>query len=142
MGDRRRCSVEVQRRLRDRLAERPLPPCPVCGNRPQLVTGKTLFPRSAQLHAQKFWRCPAGCSHVGCHVGTDIPLGTLATAAMRRARREAHLAFDAVWKMSGMRRPEAYAELARRLGIPVEQCHVAEFDEVRCAQVIAICADW
>jgi hypothetical protein len=101
-----------------------------------------VYPTLPQHHAKKFWRCPSGCSYVGCHGGTDIPLGTLATAAMRRARREAHLAFDAVWKMSGMERPEAYAELARRLGVPVERCHMAEFDEAQCARVIAICAEW
>jgi hypothetical protein len=61
---------------------------------------------------------------------------------MRWARRDAHQAFDQIWQVVGIARAQAYAELARRLGIPVDQCHIGEMDEAQCARVVRICQAW
>ncbi|MCY1246148.1 zinc-finger-containing domain protein [compost metagenome] len=80
-----------------------------------------------------------GCdSYVGLHPFTGIPLGTLATPEMRRARSAAKDAFNPLWQDGAMTRSEAYAWLARALGIAdVEQCHIAWFDVAQCAAVVA-----
>lgn len=120
-----------------------LPPpiaCPVCGRKPELVTGAIVYPHRTDLHAKLFWRCPQGCAYVGCHAGTQTPLGVMATEGTRRARIRAHDAFDAIWKDGHMTRSRAYEELAQRLGIPWAQCHIAQFDENQCARAIEACA--
>ncbi|WP_339091160.1 zinc-finger-containing protein [Variovorax paradoxus] len=80
-----------------------------------------------------------GCdSYVGLHLFTGIPLGTLATPPMRRARGAAKDAFNPLWQGGGMTRTEAYAWLAGALGIAdVEQCHIGWFDVAQCAAVVA-----
>ena len=77
---------------------------------------------------------------MGCHTGTQTPLGVLATEGMRRARIRAHDAFDAIWREGRMTRTQAYVELAQILGIPKTQCHIAQFDEATCERAIEACA--
>lgn len=132
---------EAVRRLREHGVYLPSPEaCPVCGKRPELVTGATLYGHRADLGAKLFWRCPDGCAHVGCHEGTSVPLGLLATEGERRARMRAHAALDALWGAGGcMPRGRAYEELARRMGLAREACHIGRFNEQECARAIAIC---
>jgi len=117
--------------------------CPVCGDRPMLVTGYSIYHGRPDLEHKLFWQCPRKCSQVGCHDGTSVPLGGLATDAMRRARQRAHKAFDAMWG-DGVQcsRGNAYRMLAERLGIPVEETHIARFDVQTCDRVVEICAAW
>jgi len=142
---RRRGAEAARNKNVQRLREREvcLPPptaCPVCGQRPELVTGAIVYPHRPDLHAKMFWRCPQGCAYVGCHAGTQTPLGVLATEGMRRARIRAHDAFDALWKDGLLTRTNAYRELASRLGIPGAQCHIGQFDEETCGRVVEVCA--
>lgn len=78
-----------------------------------------------------YWCKDCGAS-VGMHPGTDIPLGTLATPAIKAARVRAKDMFNPLWQSGEMTRSEAYAWLAGRLGIPVEQCHFGWFDCRMC----------
>lgn len=100
--------------------------CPYCGR------------RAAMAHTQWGYRyeCRPCDARVGCHPGTNKPLGTLANAPLRRARMAAHAAFDPLWKSHGVNRHEAYSELASRLGIHTRECHIGHFDETRCADVV------
>lgn len=79
---------------------------------------------------------------VGCHPGTDVPLGYMADGYTRRARMRAHQAFDPIWKDSYLiNRREAYRMLADHLGIPESECHISMFGISRCAQVIQYAKD-
>lgn len=76
---------------------------------------------------------------VGVHAGTRHPLGTLADAATKTARKNAHAAFDPIWKNQknkGKARTEAYAWLAKELDIEVWRCHISWFDVSYCKAVI------
>ena len=124
------------------------PYCPYCGDDAKLVTGVSLYPQRSDLAAKRFWRCADCDAHVGTHGGhprkgiaADTPLGSLANAALRRARSCAHAVFDPVWKEGIVTRTEAYGALAAQLQIPVAECHIALFDETRCSQVVALVAD-
>ena len=124
------------------------PFCPYCGDDADLVTGELLYPSRPDLAEKRFWRCSICDAHVGTHAGNpqkgiavNTPLGTLANAELRRARSRAHAAFDPVWKSGTVTRSEAYAALAIQLQIRIEDCHIAMFDERRCAQVVALVAD-
>ena len=85
------------------------------------------------------------CRHckawVGVHKGTDKPLGRLADAELRLWKKNAHNAFDPLWKYGRFRghRPEAYAWLAEQMGLSVDDTHIGTFDVPQCKQVVEIC---
>ncbi len=79
-------------------------------------------------------------AYVGLHPFTAIPLGTLATADIRNARKLAKAAFNPRWMSGGMSRKDAYSWLAGQLEIAdVDQCHIGWFDEAQCHRVIEAC---
>jgi hypothetical protein len=124
------------------------PKCPYCDRPAQLVSGATIYPHRPDLLSLKFWQCAPCEAHVGCHragarvdgVISDgtIPLGRLANAELRRAKSAAHAAFDPLWKSRQMGRREAYAWLAKRLGISQANCHIGMFDVAACKAVVGI----
>ena len=84
-------------------------------------------------------RCLPKWSYVGCHGKTKRPLGTLANHSTRAARRQAHNAFDPIWKRGAITRKEAYIWLAGILGKSEEQSHIARSPTEQCMQIIAAC---
>ncbi|MCY1371039.1 zinc-finger-containing domain protein [compost metagenome] len=66
------------------------------------------------------------------HPQTAIPLGTLATASLRQARKVAKEPFERLWRPHHSKRTSAYEALAKHLGIEVESCHFGWFDEETC----------
>lgn len=86
----------------------PLPWCDACGRRSFATT--TRFGE----------RC--ACSGCGRWSWQRRPL---ATARTHQARKEAHEVFDALWRKPALlTRSDAYARLARILGLPPALCHV------------------
>ncbi len=121
------------------------PVCPYCGNVASLVTGEAIYPHHPDLHSQRFWQCSPCHAYVGCHkpnkrLGFDgtQPLGRLANPELRKAKVNAHAAFDSLWRNGSMDRNRAYAWLAGELGIGVEDCHIGEFDVDTCKRVVAL----
>jgi len=93
------------------------------------------------------WICKPCGAWVGVHRGTKIPLGRLANAELRKAKIEAHAAFDRFWQAAiklrgwtkGKARAKAYAWLSKSLEIPAEDCHIGMFDIADCKRVTALC---
>lgn len=120
--------------------------CPYCGSDAEMVGGEEIYPHRTDLASLKFWRCAPCEAYVGCHkpnpkMGHDgtHPLGRLANAELRKAKWDAHSAFDPLWRDDGpMRRREAYAWLAKGLGIGFEDCHIGEFDVAMCKRVVLL----
>ncbi len=83
------------------------------------------------------YRCASCGDYVGMHPFTAVPLGTLAGAELRRARKECKAPFQALWEGGSMTRSGAYSSLASHLGIPVEQCHFGWFDLDQCRRAKA-----
>jgi hypothetical protein len=122
------------------------PACPYCGEKAEKTTGAVIYPHLRQLARKVMYRCQPCEAWVGCHDGTDKPLGRLANAALRKAKQDAHAAFDPIWQelaASGMSRSRArstsYAWLADALGIATRDCHIGLFDEDVCQRVVAVC---
>ena len=123
------------------------PTCPYCGEPAELVTGKAIYPHRPELHRKRLWRCEPCDAHVGCHEpargrrgfgdGT-VPLGRLANAELRRAKQDAHDAFDPMWEKGRMARGAAYAWLAERMGMDERQCHITNMSVEQCRRVVAI----
>lgn len=120
--------------------------CPYCGEAAQLVTGKAIYPHRPDLYQLRFWQCEPCDAYVGCHkpnarMGFDgtQPLGRLANAELRKAKSLAHEAFDPLWQDGYMSRKQAYAWLSYQLAIDTKDCHIGEFDVVRCMLVEQVC---
>lgn len=121
--------------------------CPYCGNVAKLVGGRAIYPHRPDLHAKKFWQCKPCDAHVGCHEaghgqgdGTK-PLGRLANAELRKAKQEAHHAFDRLWMNKLNRRharAAAYAWLAEVMELAADECHIGEMDVDQCRKVLAL----
>ncbi len=111
--------------------------CPYCLNKVEKVTGKEIyFGRFPDLDSKIFYQCKPCKAHVGCHPGTDIPLGRLANPELRKWKMQAHASFDPIWKSGPLKRGEAYALLSKTLEIPEEQCHIGMFDVDMCMRVV------
>ena len=126
--------------------------CPYCNKPAELVSGDVIYPHRPDLAGLNFWLCRPCDAYVGCHRpgawteqgisdGT-MPLGRLANAELRRAKSQAHAAFDPLWGKGKMRRSAAYGWLSKQLGIPKQHCHIGMFDAETCAKVVALCKNF
>lgn len=110
--------------------------CLHCGNACRLTDGGEIYANDKFEHLS-FWKCD-NCedAYVGCHPGTDKPLGSAADKTVRAARSEVHRLFDPMWRGESMTRSQAYRWLARQLNIPFADCHIGMFDEGQCSAAI------
>lgn len=117
------------------------PICPYCKEPSVMVDGEHVYPHREDLHHKVFYVCTPCDARVGCHPGTDKPLGRLANSDLRKAKQAAHAAFDPLWRELDLfkNRRKAYAWLSEQLGISKKKCHIGMFDEPTCrrAQKIA-----
>ncbi|NML34543.1 hypothetical protein HHL14_27390 [Paraburkholderia sp. G-4-1-8] len=115
--------------------------CPHCGSAVELVSNSHIYGREYGEWPWAFRCTDNECdSYVGLHPFTGIPLGTLANAATRAARKRAKNAFNPLWQDGGQfKRGEAYAWLAGQLGITdVSTCHIGWFDVAMCNRVVQV----
>jgi len=114
--------------------------CQYCHEEAELVGGKTIYPHRFDLHHKAFWRCEPCGAYVGCHPGTQKPLGILADEILRRWKSKTHAAFDPIWRGNReMSRKQAYSWLASELKIHKSQCHIGMFNIDMCKRVINLC---
>jgi hypothetical protein len=57
--------------------------------------------------------------------------------ATRRARHDAHRAFDQLWESGAMTRRQAYRWLQVTLGLSDDEAHIARLDVAQCAELTA-----
>jgi ssDNA-binding Zn-finger/Zn-ribbon topoisomerase 1 len=92
----------------------------------------------------KFWSCsrwPQCDGLIGCHPGTDYPLGIPADANTRKLRVLVHDKLDPLWKQCRNRstaRRREYAWLGEALGLSEAECHVAMFDAEICKRALEV----
>jgi hypothetical protein len=116
------------------------PKCPYCGNRSELVTGAVIYPHRPDLHGKFFYQCAPCDAYVGCHPTGNgkSPLGRLADKELRKAKSDAHAAFDPLWRNGAMSRHQAYRYLAQEIGVPQDKAHIGMFDIAQCKRVVQI----
>lgn len=128
------------------------PTCPACGSAASLTDEAEIYPRRPDLADKPIWAC-AVCpdSYVGCHPGTQNPLGVPAGPELRAARQLLHnRMIDPLWKTAdrcGAYEPEdeearkvirraarrrVYEFMAERMGLTSDEAHTAMFDLERC----------
>jgi zinc-finger-containing domain len=134
--------------------------CPYCGSGVKKATGLQVYGKRCRPEFENhfYWVCdqfPWCDAYVGCHAGTDEPLGRLADRELRSWKEKAHLFFDPLWKRKierlrqkkggyyeGIRheaRSAGYAWLANKMGLSLEDCHFGSFDIAQCKAAIEIC---
>lgn len=113
--------------------------CDYCQQEAKQVGGKEVYPHRPDLYDKQFFICwPCG-ARVGCHPDTNVPLGRLANAELRKMKSLAHQCFDPLWKERGIPRGKAYGLLAKSMNMSRKDCHIGLFDETLCKQVIYLC---
>jgi hypothetical protein len=86
-------------------------------------------------------------AYIGCKKGTYIPLGRLANAELRLWRKKFRTVFDPKWnppKNSLLDeygkdfQAKAYTRLARILRIPIQQCHLSNFNAATIKKAVEL----
>jgi hypothetical protein len=114
--------------------------CSYCGIPTRLVQGSEIYKTEDKPYSEKyFYYCNKCDAYVGCHPGTQNPLGTVANKRLRRLRKLCHGSFDKIWKNKYLSRSKAYKWLASKLDILPSQCHIGMFDEQMCLKAIEKC---
>lgn len=111
--------------------------CDYCGRRANSLIAKSFMEEVTEksISASTAWPMLASTR------GRISRLGRLANAELRYWKKEAHAAFDPLWKYGRFKgyRNAAYAWLAERMGLPVEKTHIGMFDVRECKKAIQIC---
>lgn len=81
--------------------------------------------------------CNDCAAMTGCHPNTHIPLGLMATGAIRRRRGKLHEIFDPIWKLNYLSREDAYTWLGTQLELN-EECHISHLSKEQLKQAFAI----
>ncbi|WP_299022363.1 zinc-finger-containing protein [uncultured Photobacterium sp.] len=128
-------SKTAARRVRDRLA---VPKrCPHCSSKVVVKHHSEVFNR---VYSDWPWLyCCTHCdARVGMHPSTRIPLGTLADAKTRTARRTAKEQFLQWAKQRGYSRTRSYQMLSSMLDIKLNRTHFGWFDADTCKRVMSM----
>lgn len=112
--------------------------CDYCGKPAELVDSREVYGRS---YGHNVYLCRSCNAYVGCHRGTNTPMGRLANPELRRWKIMAHNSFDPLWKHGRFRgfRNVAYDWLAAQIGLPIEKTHIGMFDVEQCKLTVQIC---
>jgi hypothetical protein len=109
------------------------PICPYCQKPAKLIDSAAVYNgRSYGL----IWDCRPCDAYVGVHKGTENALGALADKETRRARMQAHAAFDPLWKREGMSRRGAYGLMQAVMGMTAEEAHISRMTVEQCRRLI------
>lgn len=114
--------------------------CPYCGSQAVLRPASVVYGKARKneyLYICK--RYPACDAYVHAHVGSRLPMGSLANGDLRHKRIVAHREFDRLWKDGLMNKYQAYKWLGAKFGLSSKQAHIANFSEYMCDQVIDAC---
>lgn len=110
--------------------------CDCCGSPRVRLQKRSLMRMRVPKAWDLIWHCLDCLALVGCHEGTDIPLGRMADGPTREARFNAHKVFDRLWKGRGpMSRAEAYAWMATTLMVPPEEAHIGMLSLEQCEKL-------
>lgn len=115
------------------------PRCIECRLLTRLVDGRTIYPHRPDLYEKWFYLCQCG-AYCGCHQGTKDALGYPCGPVTRRARSAAHEAFDPLWRKNKVGRSDAYAWLAKEMGLTRDECHIGMMTADQANQVVALVA--
>lgn len=98
------------------------------------ITGKIAYPHRPDLKNKPLWQCPLCDNFVGCHKGTDKPLGVIVSKEVKAIRVALHNLIDPVWKTKKLSRKEVYRALSKVLGYEYHTGNITNLSEA-----VAVC---
>ena len=111
--------------------------CPYCGSTVVYRSADGIYQDNSNgtmlYVCSKYPECDA---YVRVHVGTNIPVGTLANHELRELRKTAHHYFDQLYKSGYMTKDDAYHWLAEVIMAPLSEAHIGCLGEYYCRMVI------
>lgn len=115
--------------------------CPYCQGPVVLTHNSEIYHGKSYGHWPYVYLCQPCNAYVGLHPDTNLPLGTLATRALREARFAGKHQFIELSKRRGWTRNQSYAWLAQAMGISKETCHWAWFTITQANHAKALCRE-
>lgn len=130
----------VSRKALRRVKEYMTPPnqCRYCGGPVRLINHSEIYGREYSEWPY-LYDCRTCDAYVGLHPQTDLPLGTMADAELRSARKTNKAKFISLMKNRGWDRDKAYSWLALEMGICKGACHWGWFDSDQCVRAGELC---
>ena len=101
-----------------------------------LTNGKEVYPHRKDLYSLKFYKCPYCNNFVGCHKGTNKPLGCIPSYGVKQARIKAHNFIDSYWKTGKCKRYEVYKILSNYFGYEYHNGNTKSVEE--CEEAINV----
>lgn len=114
--------------------------CPYCKQSANKVPGNVIYPHRPDLAEKQFWLCTPCDAYVGIDELSGRPLGRLADAPLRAAKRQAHEAFDPLWRFGQVPRRKAYLILAWLLQMDPARTHIGLMNIKECMKVVELCS--
>lgn len=99
--------------------------------------GHDLYPYGSVDYGIR-WVCTTCRAHVGCHLNSGQPLGTVANAEDRALRNRGHELFDRQWRSGKMGRRAAYRWLQDVTGLDRSRAHFARLNGEELRRVVSL----
>jgi len=120
--------------------------CPFCDSPAEWVSHAEIY--NGKVYNEKahmIWLCRQCDAYVGTHQNSKRPLGQMANAHMRKARKMTKELFInkclmGNWNCNAILKNAAYAMLADRMGISTDACHFGDFTVEQCREAWVILA--
>lgn len=116
--------------------------CPYCSKNTIYVDSVIIYRKSYGM----VYYCIPCKAWVGVHKGTDVALGRLANAELRKWKIKAHDLFDKLWKKKATQgysrkvaRETAYIWLSGQMGTTRNRTHIGMYDLDQCKKVVELC---
>ena len=103
------------------------------------INGRQAYRHRSDLRHLNFWQCETCSNFVGCHKGTDKPLGNIPTKKIKKARVEIHALIDPIWKSGKMKRNDIYNYITEKIGWNYHTAKIRTIEEAR--EVYKICIE-
>lgn len=131
-------SRKALKRVKDRVAIPTL--CRYCNGPVRIANNAEVYGGREFGEWPFIYLCEVCRAYVGLHPFTDLPLGLMADADLRDARKAAKIPFAALvkHKFKG-NRSLAYQWLSFKMSIPVAECHFGMMEEDLANQALEIC---
>lgn len=104
--------------------------------KPIKTNGKEIYPHRKDLYHLTFYKCPQCSNYVGCHKGTNTPLGCIPTKELKQARIKAHNYMDSFWKSGRVKRSKIYKTLTEHFGYEYHNGNTKSVQE--CEEAIKV----
>jgi len=102
--------------------------CISCNAKVEAVktNGKEIYPHRKDLYTKIFYKCPFCLNYVGCHPGTEKPLGCIPTKELKQARIKTNA--QEIKSIKLKRKEQECERLKNKLNPKLKNAHCTYFE--------------